>query len=249
MKSPCHQHLAVGQQRRRVFTACGVEAARVGPGPSVRVVKLRAAKFGAAIISPYHQHLAVGQQRRRVISARGVEAARGRPAPGRGVVKFRAAKKVAAEGPLSPCHQYLAVGQQRRRVNCARGVEATRVAKCKRIDGREDRSRHRTGTRQILIAFQGRRVGRAQITRCRSGLETGGQQDRRDHDQSGREGDLKRRCAGRVISSVFHICFWVVVAFLKSFLAVHRNSRCLFVTGKTTRDALDFARRLRQRGA
>ena len=40
--SPCHQHLAVGQQRRRVKLACGVEAARGSPAPAGRVVQLRA---------------------------------------------------------------------------------------------------------------------------------------------------------------------------------------------------------------
>ena len=113
--SPCHQHLAVGQQRRRVIVACGVEAARGTPGPAGRVVQFRAAKIAAATDrSPCHQHLAVGQQRRRVIRACGVEAARGTPRPAGRVVQFRAAKRAAATD--SPCHQHLAVGQQRRRV-------------------------------------------------------------------------------------------------------------------------------------
>ena len=64
-QSPCHQHLAVRQQRRRVTVACGGEAARGTPSPAGRVVQFRAAK-SAAVISPCHQHLAVGQQRRRV---------------------------------------------------------------------------------------------------------------------------------------------------------------------------------------
>ena len=42
--SPCHQHLAVGQQRRRVIIARGVEAARGPPGPAGRVVQFRAGK-------------------------------------------------------------------------------------------------------------------------------------------------------------------------------------------------------------
>ena len=42
--SPCHQHLAVGQQRRRVNVACGVEAAGGSPGPARRVVQFRAGK-------------------------------------------------------------------------------------------------------------------------------------------------------------------------------------------------------------
>ncbi len=142
--------------------------------------------MAAAIISPCHQHLAVGQQRRRVIRACGVEAARGSPSPAGRVVQFRAGKKAAAI--LSPCHQHLAVGQQRRRVNSACGVEAAGIVKCKRgIEGRQARHRRRPCNRQVLIAFHARRDGRAQSTRRRSGLETGGQQDRRDQDQSGDE--------------------------------------------------------------
>ena len=48
--SPCHQHLAVGQQRRRVRFACGVEAARGTPGPAGRVVQFRAGKIAAVIL-------------------------------------------------------------------------------------------------------------------------------------------------------------------------------------------------------
>ena len=40
--SPCHQHLAVGQQRRRVKIACGVEAACGTPAPARWVVQFRA---------------------------------------------------------------------------------------------------------------------------------------------------------------------------------------------------------------
>jgi hypothetical protein len=67
--SPCDQHLAVGQQRRRVQTACGGEAASVTPNPAGRVVEFRDAKIadGAGVLSRCHQHLAVGQQGRRVI--------------------------------------------------------------------------------------------------------------------------------------------------------------------------------------
>jgi hypothetical protein len=36
--SSCDEHLAVGQQRRRVKTSCGAEAAGGGPGPGGRIV-------------------------------------------------------------------------------------------------------------------------------------------------------------------------------------------------------------------
>src|SRR5215510_276904 len=75
VKSPCYQHLAVGQQRRRVTVACGVQAARGSPSPAHRIVQFRAAKSADPVtFSPCHQHLAVGQQRRRVLVACGGEA-------------------------------------------------------------------------------------------------------------------------------------------------------------------------------
>ena len=40
--SACDEHLAVGQQRRRVITACGGEAAGGRPGPARRIVEFRA---------------------------------------------------------------------------------------------------------------------------------------------------------------------------------------------------------------
>ena len=85
-KSASDEHLAVGQQRRRVIDACGVEAAGRCPGPDGRVVEFRAGKAASAIVSPCDQHLAVGQQGRRVTRACGVEAAGGRPGPGGGIV-------------------------------------------------------------------------------------------------------------------------------------------------------------------
>ena len=71
INSRCHQHLAVGQQGRRVKVAGGVEAARGSPHPAGCVVQFRADKIAAAILSPCHQHLAVRQQRRRVRVAGG----------------------------------------------------------------------------------------------------------------------------------------------------------------------------------
>ncbi len=43
----CDEHLAVGQQRRRVKIACGVEAACGRPGPARRIVQFRAREIAA----------------------------------------------------------------------------------------------------------------------------------------------------------------------------------------------------------
>ena len=104
--SSCHQHLAVGQQRRRVIDQRAVVRLPVAvqsrwPGRTVP----RSARL--ALYSPCHQHLAVGQQRRRVRLACGVEAAGGSPRPAGRVVQFRAAKSDAAgiyvPLPPAPC--------------------------------------------------------------------------------------------------------------------------------------------------
>ena len=63
----CDEHLAVGQQRRRVILACGGEAAGGRPGPGRRIVEFRARENAAAVITACDEHLAVGQQRRRVM--------------------------------------------------------------------------------------------------------------------------------------------------------------------------------------
>ena len=98
--SPCHQHLAVGQQRRRVSTACGSEASGGAPGPAGRVVQFRAGKSSAVDIhSPRHQHFTIGQQRRRVNVACGGEAADDVPSPAGWVVQFRAGQKAAGTDP------------------------------------------------------------------------------------------------------------------------------------------------------
>ena len=78
--SPRHQHLAAGQQRRRVKGACGAKAAGRRPRASRRIIQLRAAQGGGAIVSASHQHLAIGQQRRRVSGACGDKVASGNPA-------------------------------------------------------------------------------------------------------------------------------------------------------------------------
>ena len=71
----------------------------------------------------------------------------------------------------------------------ARGVEAARVVKCKRIDGRECRSRHRTGNRQILIAFHGRRDGRARSLAAGAALKV----------EASKIAEIEIRAAERVI--------------------------------------------------
>ena len=124
----------------------------------------------------------------------------------RGRTVPRAKSAAAGEGIKSPCHQHLAVRQQRRRVSCARGVEAPVLSKVNASTA--ERTGPDTG-RQSPDPY--RLSGPARWARLDHSLPerpgNGGQQDRGDRDQSGRDGDLKRRRAGRVISSVFHICF------------------------------------------
>ena len=50
--SPCHQHLAVGQQRRRVTRACGAKAAGGTPRPVAGSYSFRAAQERAGGIHP-----------------------------------------------------------------------------------------------------------------------------------------------------------------------------------------------------
>ena len=119
----CDEHLAVGQQRRRVSIACGGEAAGGRPGPARRIVEFRAresvkqltlrlrrAPCRWAATSPC------------AIACRG-EAAGRRPGPARRIVEFRA-RESGAEAILAACDEHLAVGQQRRRVPSACGGEA-----------------------------------------------------------------------------------------------------------------------------
>ena len=96
----CDEHLAVGQQRRRVTIACGGEAAGGRPGPARRIVEFRARESASRYRAACDEHLAVGQQRRRVIEAAcGGEAAGGRPGPARRIVEFRARESAAALKP------------------------------------------------------------------------------------------------------------------------------------------------------
>ena len=91
--TPCNEHLAVGQQGRRLQLAPGVEAARGSPGPARWIVQFRARQ--SCICTPCDEHLAVGQQRRRVLITCGVEAARGTPCSARWIVQFRARQSAA----------------------------------------------------------------------------------------------------------------------------------------------------------
>src|SRR5438876_1829806 len=85
------EHLAVGQQRRRVKKPRGIEAASGTPGPAGWIVHFRAPERKAVRASiAYDEHLAVGQQRRRVKITCGDETAGGRPGAARRIVEFRA---------------------------------------------------------------------------------------------------------------------------------------------------------------
>ena len=91
--SASHQHLAIGQQRRRVSVACGAQAAGRRPRPARRIIQLRAAQGGAIVtVSARHQHLAIGQQRRRVILTCGAQVAGRRPRPVGRIIQLRAAQ-------------------------------------------------------------------------------------------------------------------------------------------------------------
>ena len=47
-----HQHLAIGQQRRRVIVACGAHAAGAAPAPARRIIQLRAAQEQPLLPTP-----------------------------------------------------------------------------------------------------------------------------------------------------------------------------------------------------
>ena len=87
------EHLAVGQERRRMEFASGGEAAGGTPCSARQIVEFRAREREETIITACDEHFAVGQQRRRVALALGGEAAGGRPGPARRIVEFRAREK------------------------------------------------------------------------------------------------------------------------------------------------------------
>ena len=59
-QSACDEHLAVGQQRRRVSRACGGEAAGGRPGPARRIVEFRAREKAAVVNPPATSTLPLG---------------------------------------------------------------------------------------------------------------------------------------------------------------------------------------------
>ena len=94
--SPCDEHLAVGQQRRRVNDRVRSPRLPVArPGPAGRIVQFRAReRADVAVVPAGDEHLAVGQQRRRVERACGGRGCRSRcPGPARRIVQFRARER------------------------------------------------------------------------------------------------------------------------------------------------------------
>ena len=117
--SPRHQHLAIGQQRRRVIVTCGAKAAGGRPRPVAGSYSSALLK-SVAIGSPRHQHLAIGQQRRRVTVACGAKAAGRRPGASRRIIQLRAAQGTTRHcfpPPPAPCH-WAAASPCERHVRC-----------------------------------------------------------------------------------------------------------------------------------
>ena len=56
----CDEHLAVGQQCRRVINACSGEAAGGCPGPGCRIVEFRAREIAAGRLPPATSTLPLG---------------------------------------------------------------------------------------------------------------------------------------------------------------------------------------------
>ena len=70
VKTACNEHLAVGQQCRRVAIPSGRQAAGDHPSPVGWIVELRALeRAGTTVITARDEQLAVGQQSRRVTRA------------------------------------------------------------------------------------------------------------------------------------------------------------------------------------
>ena len=117
--SACDEHLAVGQQRRRVTIACDGEAAGRRPGPAGRIVEFRARENVSVVYyrprrAPCHWAATSPCE-----YSCGGEAAGGRPSAARRIVEFRARE---SRGSMSSaCDEHLAVGQQCGRVKTAGG--------------------------------------------------------------------------------------------------------------------------------
>ena len=130
-EAPRDQHLAIGQQRRRVTIARrGQRAGGVSKSPWPDRTAPRWPD-SCRCCSPRDQHLAVGQQRRRVRTPRGGQRAGRRPqcrwpdhTVPRGLVRNRRSD--------APRDQHLPIGQQRRRVITACGVSAPVVVQVPR---------------------------------------------------------------------------------------------------------------------
>src|SRR5205809_146428 len=62
VETACDEHLAVGQQYRRVTIACGGEAAADCPSLACRIVEFHACETADdAVVTACDEHLAVGQ--------------------------------------------------------------------------------------------------------------------------------------------------------------------------------------------
>ena len=175
VNAPGYEHLAIGQQGRRMIAARGGEACCGRPHLGHRVVDLRAFKRSAivgnaidqnAVVPADHKHLAVGQQSCREIAASGDEMARIAPSPCRRIVDLRPVERVAVGIP-APRDQHRAVRQQGHRVELARGGEGSRSHPCstRRViefrGGKNAANANASGDKHRAIAQQRCRVRRA----------------------------------------------------------------------------------------
>src|SRR5205814_1592800 len=82
-ESPCHENLAVRQQRGGVNVARGDQRAAYRPVPGGRIVYLGTVGSSAARDAASHHHLAIGQQSYGVINPRAVQRIGRYPGSGR----------------------------------------------------------------------------------------------------------------------------------------------------------------------
>ncbi len=99
------EHLAAGEQRRRVGHARLLHRPCRGPHAGGRVEQLRGAHVHEAVESACREHLAARQQRESVTHARAGHAPRGRPRPRRRIVHLGARQVGVA---VSARHEHLA---------------------------------------------------------------------------------------------------------------------------------------------
>ena len=99
--TPRNQHLPVGQQRRRVVLAGGVQGTGHRPRRRRRIIQFRAGKRRRCHRTPRDQHLPVGQQRRRVHLAGDVQRTGHRPCACRRIIQFCARKNAAVASPAA----------------------------------------------------------------------------------------------------------------------------------------------------